>query len=91
MREMYTPQIPLLCRKTGVCRGISIFHIFGPKHRLWVLVTENHLGEPIYDLSKIIIHIIFSNYMFIFYCLKKSLYIARAFFRNANIFLIIYI
>ena len=31
VRAMNTP-------KTGVCRGIPIFHIFAPKHRLWVLV-----------------------------------------------------
>ena len=28
----------LLYSKTGVCRGIPIFLIFTPKHRLWVLV-----------------------------------------------------
>ena len=32
------PLTPLLYRKTGVCRGIAIFLIFAPKHRLWVLV-----------------------------------------------------
>ena len=32
------PRIPLLYNKTGVYRGISIFLIFGQKHRLWVLV-----------------------------------------------------
>ena len=32
------PQTPLLYTKTGVCRGIPIFLIFAPKHRLWVLV-----------------------------------------------------
>ena len=32
------PQTPLLYSKTGVCRGIPIFLIFAPKHRLWVLV-----------------------------------------------------
>ena len=31
------PYTPLLYRKTGVCRGIPIFLIFAPKHRLWVL------------------------------------------------------
>ena len=29
---------PILHSKTGVCRGIPIFLIFAPKHRLWVLV-----------------------------------------------------
>ena len=28
---------PLIYRKTGVYRGIPIFLIFVPKHRLWVL------------------------------------------------------
>ena len=32
------PHFPLLYSKTGVCRGIPIFLIFAPKHRLWVLV-----------------------------------------------------
>ena len=32
------PQTPLLYSKTGVCRGIPIFLIFAPKHRLWVLI-----------------------------------------------------
>ena len=31
------PYTPLLYCKTGVCRGIPIFLIFAPKHRLWVL------------------------------------------------------
>ena len=29
---------PLLYSKTGVCRGMHIFLIFVPKHRLWVLI-----------------------------------------------------
>ena len=29
---------PLLYSKTGVYRGIPIFLVFAPKHRLWVLV-----------------------------------------------------
>ena len=32
------PHTPPLYRKSGVSRGISIFLIFAPKHRLWVLV-----------------------------------------------------
>ena len=28
-------------RETGVCRGIPIFLIFVPKHRLWVIVRTN--------------------------------------------------
>ena len=38
IREINTPHTPLLYSKTGVCRGIPIFLIFAPKHRLWVLV-----------------------------------------------------
>ena len=30
-------QTPHLYSKTGVCKGIPIFLIFAPKHRLWVL------------------------------------------------------
>ena len=57
VRVMYTPQTPLLYSKTGVCRGIPIFLIFAPKHRLWVLVRtaspRRFLRVPtIYVLSK---------------------------------------
>ena len=38
VRVMYTPLNPFCYIKTGVCRGIPIFLIFAPKHRLWVLV-----------------------------------------------------
>ena len=41
------PQTPLLYSKIGVCRGIPIFLIFAPKHRLWVLVRT-----AIYVLNK---------------------------------------
>ena len=34
----YTPLYPPLYSKTGVWRGIPIFLIFDPKHRLWVLI-----------------------------------------------------
>ena len=43
------PRTPLLNSKTGVCEGISIFLIFAPKHRLWVLVRT---ASAIYVLSK---------------------------------------
>ena len=43
------PQTPLLYRKVGICRGLSIFLIFAPKHRLWVLVRT---ALPIYVLSE---------------------------------------
>ena len=37
--ENITPhQLSSLHSKTGVCKGITIFHIFDPKHRLWVPV-----------------------------------------------------
>ena len=42
------PHTPILYRKIGVCRGIPIFLIFAPKHRLWVLVRT----ATIYILSK---------------------------------------
>ena len=32
------PHTPILYSKTGVYRGVPIFLIFAPKHRLWVLV-----------------------------------------------------
>ena len=37
------PHTPLLYSKNGVCRGIPIFLIFAPKHRLWVLVRTASL------------------------------------------------
>ena len=45
------PLTPLLYSKTGVCRGIPIFHIFAPKHRSLVLVRSNSVST-IYILSK---------------------------------------
>ena len=36
--EYIPPQTPLLYSKTGVCRDISNFLLFDPKHTLWVLV-----------------------------------------------------
>ena len=49
VRDMYTP---LLYSKTGVCRGIPIFLIFAPKHRLWVHVRTASAVPTIYVLSK---------------------------------------
>ena len=46
------PQTPLLYNKTGECRGIAIFLIFAPKHRLWVLVRTASAVPTIYVLSK---------------------------------------
>ena len=39
------PKTPLLCRKTGVCRGTFICLIFETKHRLRVLVRTASTGE----------------------------------------------
>ena len=39
------PYSPLLYRKTGVRRGVPIFLIFAPKHRLWVLVRTASLRQ----------------------------------------------
>ena len=41
-----THQTPLLYRTTGVSRGILIFLISDPKHRLWVLV-RNRLAKAV--------------------------------------------
>ena len=38
VHAMTTPLNPTLYSKTGVCRGVPIFLIFGQKHRLWVLI-----------------------------------------------------
>ena len=55
--RVYTPLTPPLYRKTGVYRGIPIFLIFAPKHRLWVLVRTASARRfqhvpTIYVLSK---------------------------------------
>ena len=39
------PYTPLLYSKTGVWRGIHIFLIFAPKHRLWILVRTASLRQ----------------------------------------------
>ena len=39
VRAMNTPLNPTLYSKTGVCRGITIFLNFDPKHRLWAEVV----------------------------------------------------
>ena len=38
VHELSTPLNPTLISKTGVYRGIPIFLIFDPKHRLWLHV-----------------------------------------------------
>ena len=47
---MYTNHTPLLYSKIGVCRGIPIFHIFAPKHRLWVLVRTEAVLKYTHNL-----------------------------------------
>ena len=37
--QCMSPLTPLLHSKTGVCRSIPIFLIFGAKHRLFVFAT----------------------------------------------------
>ena len=64
------PQPPLLCGKTGVCRGIPIFLIFAPKYRLWVLVRSRAASAT------------FSTENFQFFQLKKNLHITLACFHN---------
>ena len=46
-----SPEAPLLYSKTGVCRGIPIFLILVPKHRLWVLVRTASAGSNVYQQS----------------------------------------
>ena len=61
------PHNPLLYSKTGVCRGIPIFLIFAPKHRLWVRVPSINV------LSKYYKNIVFSQRnQFQFLELKKK-------------------
>ena len=79
------PQTPLLYSETGVCRGIPIFLIFAPKHRLWVLVrtasARRFLRVPtIYALSKNK-----KNMKNILTATKNFLYIAWTSFRNVAI------
>ena len=64
------PYTPPLCNKTGVCRGLPMFLIFVPKHRLWV--------RTIYVLSKDKNNIktfLLIFFFFQFLQLKKNLYI----------------
>ena len=47
VHAMNTPLNPtFIYSKTGVCRGIPIFLIFAPKHRL-IVGTQNRLGEAV--------------------------------------------
>ena len=44
MSMSYIPSYtPLLYSKTGVCKGVCLFLIFDPKHRLCVLVGKEVL------------------------------------------------
>ena len=73
------PQTPLLYSKTGVCMGIPIFHIFDPKHSLWVLVRTTSM----YVLSEKIK--IIENFQMKFSILtseKNCMYTTWANFRN---------
>ena len=76
------PYTPLLYSKTGVCRGIPIFIIFGPKHLLWVLNTH-YCVPTINVLSKNKKNIFFFLLKCsIFTAEKKLLYIAWTSFHN---------
>ena len=78
-------QTPHLYSKTGVCKGIPIFLIFAPKHRLWVLgeavlsCTHNlcfeQKQEKIYKKSTL-------NFQILQF--QKNLYITWACFRNGR-------
>ena len=80
VRVMYTPRTPLLYSKTGVFRGIPIFLIFAPKHRLWVLVRTASARRfkrvpTIYVLSKNKKNINIFLMKFSIFKMKKNLYI----------------
>ena len=81
------PHIPLLYSKTGVYKGIPIFVIFYPKHRLWVLVRTASLTSS----ARRLINVLNSNIeninkenqlKFFIFTTKKFLYFAWASFRN---------
>ena len=85
---------PLLFSKTGVCRGIPIFLIFAPKHRLWVLVRTASLRR-FYEEVRTCTHNlcfeqkqekyqIFSTENFQFLQFKKKWYITWACFGNGS-------
>ena len=83
------PHTPLIYSKTGVYRGISIFLIFDPKHRFWVLVRTNSPrrgGSNLYPQSVLnknkIKYQNFSSKKFPFLQFKKNLYIIWACFRH---------
>ena len=71
------PYTPLSYSKTGVYRGIPIFLIFDPKHRLWVLII-NVLSTSIKNFK------IFLMKFSVFKADKNSLYIAWSSFRNVS-------
>ena len=68
-------ETPLLYSKTGVWRGIPIFLIFAPKHRLWVLhnLCFEQKQEKYQKFSA-------KNVQFL--QLQKNQYISWACFRN---------
>ena len=74
VRVMDTPLNPTLYSKTGVCRGLPVFLIFAPEHRLWILVRTAT-------------NFFFFFFFFFFLTLKNSVYcnIARASFRSLKI------
>ena len=55
VRVIRTPLYSILYSKTGVCRGIPIFLIFAPKHRLWILtiyvLSKNKKNIKIFQLQ----------------------------------------
>ena len=60
VRVVYTPVNPTFIskKKTGVCRGISTFLIFAPKHRLWVHVrtaSPKKLKKSLYEHGQVFV------------------------------------
>ena len=84
------PLIPhFYMAKLGFGGGIPGFLIFGPKHRLWVLIRTRQGGSNAYPQSMFIakalkVHIKFFWWKFQFLQLKKSLHIAWASFPNVK-------
>ena len=88
------PQTQLLYSKTGVCRGIPIFLIFGTKHRLWVLVrtaSARRFFRVGYPQSFYIVKLGYAEVYLFFLFLPQNIDCAsaRRFFRVPTIYVLI--
>ena len=80
------PQTPILCSKFGAYRGIPIFHIFDPKHKLWVFTKGALMCNTINVLSKNKKNIIFFHRKLSIFASLKHLYIL-----HGHIFIMIFL